>query len=85
MNFDSVHNFYEPLVFQYIVEHVAKNHPDAEYLADVACMALNHLPPRYIRHDVDMAFFLTSQERAEIDRMIADAISKALEQIGKKP
>jgi hypothetical protein len=35
-------------------------------LADVACVALNRLPARYVRHDVDMMFYLTEQERQVI-------------------
>ena len=36
-------------------------------LADVACVALNRLPARYVRHDVDMVFYLTEQERKVIN------------------
>jgi hypothetical protein len=78
MSFDTVHNFYEPLVFRYIADHLARDQKDAEYLADVACVALNHLPPRYIRHDVDMAFYLSPEERADIDSKITDAIQNAV-------
>jgi hypothetical protein len=65
-NFDQVHNYYERLVF----EEVARRAQATEYLgftadmlADVSCLALNRLPTRYVRHDVDMMFYLTEQER----------------------
>lgn len=78
MSFDTVHNFYEPLVFRYVADTLAREQHDSEYLADVACVALNHLPPRYIRHDVDMAFYLSPGERAEIEKKIADAVRSAV-------
>jgi hypothetical protein len=43
-------------------------------LADVACLALNRLPARYVRHDVDMMFYLTEQER----QVIEDSLEKVL-------
>ena len=39
-----------------------------DLLADVACVALNRLPPRYIRHEVDFAFYLSERERTESER-----------------
>ncbi len=80
MSFDTIRNFYEQLVFQRIVDTIAVQTPppDAEYLADVACIALNHLPPRYIRHIVDMSFYLSPQERAEIASKVNDAIDSAV-------
>ncbi|HEX4510703.1 MAG TPA: late competence development ComFB family protein, partial [Burkholderiaceae bacterium] len=49
----------------------------ADMMADIACVALNRLPPRYIRHEVDLAFFQTDRERDEADRAIADAVEFA--------
>ena len=52
---------------------------DENLLADIACVALNRLPPRYIRHEVDFAFYLTDKERAENERAIAEAVAFAFE------
>jgi len=52
---------------------------DEDLLADIACVALNRLPPRYIRHEVDFAFYLTDKERAENERAIAEAVACAFE------
>ena len=52
---------------------------DAGLLADVACVALNRLPPRYIRHEVDFAFYLTEKERAANARLVAEAVQFAFE------
>jgi len=50
-----------------------------DLLADIACVALNRLPPRYIRHEVDFAFYLTDKERAENERAISEAVHFAFE------
>ena len=80
MSFDTIHNFYESLVIQRIVETLSTRAEaaDAEYLADIACVALNHLPPRYIRHDVDMSFYLSPLERSEIAGKVDEAIEIAV-------
>ena len=86
MNFESIHNYYEHLVIEYLIERLAPelNITDSDLLADIACLALNNLPTRYIRHDVDMAFFLTTSERERMQerviretRQAADKVSEA--------
>ena len=79
---DSIHNHHERAVFALMNEtaprypHLADNR---ELLADVACVALNRLPPRYIRHEVDFSFYLTDKERADTERAIAEAVKFAFE------
>jgi len=51
--------------------------PNDELLADVACVALNRLQPRYIRHQVDFAFYLSERERNENERQIVEAVEFA--------
>ena len=72
---DDVHNYYEKLVADYIREHLAGSPRD--YCADVMCLALNRLPPKYILHDVDMAFFISPKEMEEINNKIAEAVTIA--------
>ncbi len=48
-----------------------------ELLADVACVALNRLQPRYIRHQVDFSFYQSERERGENQRQVADAVEFA--------
>ena len=80
MDIGSIHNNHEKAVFANVAEmadhfpHVKAN-PDM--LADIACVALNRLPPRYIRHDVDFAFFQTERERTESERAIAECVEFA--------
>ena len=79
MHFDSVRNFYEKLVCERVASIVGRKSVDNDYLEDVACVTLNHLPPRYIRHEVDMIFYLSPIERKEmiekVDKAISDAIT----------
>lgn len=81
-DFSSVRNHNERAVYEAVVRHADRfpglmHKPDL--LADVACVALNRLPPRYIRHEVDFAFYLTDKERRDNDRAIAEAVNFAFE------
>lgn len=53
-----IRNYYEQLVAEEVRRRLHDAEPPAtlDYMADVACVALNRLPPRYIRFEVDMAF-----------------------------
>lgn len=74
-NFEQVHNYYERLIFEAVAKH-AGEYPDFsnDMLGDVACVALNRLPARYVRHDVDMMFYLTEKERHAIELSLEDAL-----------
>lgn len=76
--FEQVHNYYERLVFEEVVRR-AVAYPDmsADMLADVACVTLNRLPARYVRHDVDMMFYLTEQERHAIELSLNESLDFA--------
>ncbi|MGK0442308.1 MAG: hypothetical protein ACJA0N_002117 [Pseudohongiellaceae bacterium] len=75
---DGVHNYYEPLVLDQLKQALVGKDVDGEYIADVSCVALNNLPARYIRHDVDMMFYLSSQERSEINDRVTTAVKEAI-------
>jgi len=75
---DSIHNYYEGLVFEAIQETIPEEMPNSSYIADIVCVALNHLPPRYIRHKVDMSFYLSPQERQEMEDKVKIAVNKAI-------
>ncbi len=80
LDFSSVHNAHEKAVFDAVVA-MAPRYPaigeNADLLADVACVALNRLVPRYIRHTADLAFFMTEKERAATARDIAESVDFA--------
>ncbi|MCH7342448.1 late competence development ComFB family protein [Pelomonas sp. CA6] len=80
MDFTSLYNHHERDVFAVVME-TAPQFPEiassADLLVDVACVALNRLPPRYIRHQVDYAFYLTQSERLESDAAVKEAVDYA--------
>ncbi len=81
----SIHNYYEKLVLEEIIaasERVKDG--DRDFLADVACVALNRLPPRYIRHDVDMTFFMSPLELEEITKKIQKSVKDAIKYVLKR-
>jgi hypothetical protein len=79
-DFDSIRNYYEQAVFRRVSSGAAE-YPqladDGEVLADVACVALNRLPPKYIRNQVDMNFFMSSEDRAKIEAAVEAAVTFA--------
>jgi competence protein ComFB len=81
---DSIQNYYEGMVFEAIQEIMPDQMEDSARIADIVCVALNHLPPRYIRHKVDMAFYLSPQERQEMEDKVKAAINKAISIVNKK-
>jgi hypothetical protein len=79
-DFSSVRNHNERAVYEAVVRHADRfpglmHQPDL--LADVACVALNRLPPRYIRHEVDFVFYLSERERGESERQLLEAVDYA--------
>ncbi len=79
-NFASVRNHNERAVFEAVLRQ-STQYPglqhSAELLEDVACVALNRLPPRYIRHEVDYVFYLSERERGDAERQIMEAVEYA--------
>jgi hypothetical protein len=75
----SVHNYYERLVAETIYQSSSRAASDNDFMADVSCVALNHLPPRYIRHDVDMSFFMSPAERTETANKVQQAVDHAIQ------
>ena len=75
---DSVHNYYEHMVMGEIHKQIGGKTFSTDFIADVACVALNNLPPRYIRYDVDMAFYLSPKESLEMEEKVAHAVRDAL-------
>ena len=75
---DNIHNYYELLVVECLAELADGKGHDADFLIDVVCVALNHLPPRYIRHEVDMVYYLSPIEAQEMKDKIKCATKDAL-------
>lgn len=83
--FEQVHNYYETLVADAVVRR-ADDHPKFtdDMLADVVCVALNRLPARYVRHHVDLVFYLTEQERNTIELSLEEALQYAFRLVGER-
>ena len=83
---EGISNYYESLVF-FCIQNKLKALPEArdeEYIADVACVALNRLPPRYIRHIVDTRFFESEDDIVKSDIAVDNATSFAIEFINSR-
>lgn len=83
MNLESIDNFYEYLVSEYIQEQLSHQYDDEDFLVDVACVALNQLPARYVRHRVDLMFFMPLDERSKMETDVANAVRTAIDFVEK--
>ncbi|MFC3033622.1 late competence development ComFB family protein [Pseudoalteromonas fenneropenaei] len=81
---DDVHNYYEKIMLDKIVALKLDEKYDEDTMADFCCTVLNQLPSRYIRFDVDMAFYLSQHERIQMEQRVATAIEVAISQVAKK-
>jgi competence protein ComFB len=85
MAFTSINNYFEKLVFDVIQEKLYETELDnnEDFLADIACVALNQLPSRYVRHNVDMVFYMTAKEREQNQVLVEDAVIMAINYVNK--
>lgn len=85
MVFGNINNYFEKLVFTVLQNKINDNEvdEDEDFLDDVACVALNQLPSRYVRHNVDMVFYMTSEEREQNKIIVEDAVIMAIEYVTK--
>ncbi|MGL5286418.1 MAG: late competence development ComFB family protein [Aeromonas sp.] len=82
MKLDSdIHNFYEYLVLQALREEALAQHLTPDQLADLCCLTLNQLPAHYIRHNVDMIYFLGPDKRQEMEEKVRKALKLAMEKL----
>lgn len=76
---EQLHNYFEHLVIEALRARALNL--DEDSFVDVACVALNELPAKYIRHDVDMAYFTEPNEMAIIRSRVERAIDLALDRV----
>ena len=81
MPMDSVHNYFERLVINEINEHYADKFDDYDILADMACIALNRIPAKYIRYDIDMSFYMSTDDQVKIEKKVKKAVKKAYKKV----
>ncbi len=79
MNFASLYNYYENLVFEYISQTLVDKYPqhDEEFFLDVACYSLTRLPSRYIRHQIDMVYYLAPGELEEMEMRVVETVDSS--------
>lgn len=83
---NSIHNWYEHLVFEKLTVLTETDLSlNEDKLSDIACITLNHLPPRYVRHSVDMSFYTSPQEKGEMGERIDAAIRNAIDYVQNQP
>lgn len=87
MILDNIYNHYEKLVFDETLVQQLKTGKalNESMLEDVVCVALNNLPARYVRHSVDIAFYLTIKERDQMDKRVRKAVKDAFKLVNKNP
>ena len=81
---DNIQNYYETLVLESLAKQIKGQDYDEDVLTDVLCIAINHLPPRYIRHEVDFLYYMSPIERKEIEESAVKAVKDALNYIKNK-
>ncbi|MGN5139100.1 late competence development ComFB family protein [Aeromonas sp. 164P] len=80
-----IHNFYEHLVLKEIEKQGLQQQLTDDQMADLCCLTLNQLPSYYIRHDVDMIYFLTDTKRSEMENQVITSLKHALQKIEQAP
>jgi len=73
--YDDIHNYYEHLVLDILDEMDFIQEKTDDYIADISCLVLNKLPPKYIRYQVDLMFYLPESERLEMEKKVVQAIN----------
>jgi hypothetical protein len=80
-----INNYYERLVSDRLwklLEHMPDDF-DRARLEDIACLALNQLPPCYVCSTVDMGAHLSEKTYQEMETRVLQAVDQAIEQ-GKR-
>jgi len=80
-----ISNYYEQLVSEEIRRQVDDwdEQPEMDFLADVGCVALNRLPPKYYRYEVDMAFYMSPNELHEVREKVKDVVTESIDFVRK--
>ena len=78
MSLSEIHNYYEDLVENYIDALELNQTRSSDYLSDLYCLALNQLPVHYIRHGVDMYFYMSDEKRQEMEEKVIYAVTSAI-------
>ena len=85
-----ISNYYEQLVTDHLWKITEEAREKEElvtqgFIEDVACLALNKLPPCYVRNPVDKGANLTEQHYQEMSEAVGKAIHDAITQVRLRP
>ena len=79
LSFSDLQNYYERLVFEYINDTLIEQYDDMD--DDFFLDGLTRLPARYMRHEIDMAYYLAPGGRTELLKQVEEAVLSAAELI----
>lgn len=83
----NISNFYERLVFDrlWTLTRNSEETMSNAFFEDVACLALNRLPPCYVRSIIDKSTYLTDADRREMENAVDDAVNQAIAKVRSNP
>ncbi|GAA4897752.1 late competence development ComFB family protein [Ferrimonas pelagia] len=73
-----IQNYYELLLQDALQSRRLHEKLAQDPLTDLICLALNKLPARYIRYQVDMANYVVGDERRNMELQVEQALDDAL-------
>lgn len=80
---DSIFNYNERLIVEEMAAQISTDSYTEEQLSDIACLALNKVPSKYIKHSVDRAFYMSDAERVALDKAVKSAVTEAIKFINE--
>lgn len=82
-----ISNYYEQLVIDRLtlLSQQSDEPLSKTFLEDVACLALNRLPPSYVRHRIDKGARINDADYEAMMSDVAKAIDDAIIQVHKHP
>lgn len=83
---DMIQNYHERLVFDHLRDLVRAGEIEAneDYVADIACIALNQLSPRYVRHSIDTTFYMTTEDLSRTMVNVRTAVNQSIRFLEKR-
>lgn len=80
---EGIKNYYEKAVVEQ-VELQGREFSEDEF-QDIICVSLNQLPCKYIRHDVDMSFYMSEESQEVVDKRVDKAVAYAVDLVMNNP
>ena len=75
---DNIRNYYENWVLEELEDLAKDKVMEEDTLTDIIGVSVNHWPPRDIRHEVDMVYYLSPVEYEEMRDKVRPAVKNAL-------